>query len=623
MNQSEISDIIAENARRVSDAAAAGYDPLVGCPGHPWRVATRVPWELSTVYLPESMLRDPHYSGISCRLDYQRLRCIHDFEYWAAVCVPIYHKISCREVPFVLNSPQRVTLDELERQRRAGLPIRLILLKARQWGGSTLIQVYMAWIQILHRRHWNSIICSHVRNTSGALRSTIRRILRNYPPELWPFDDIRPSLSPWESMPATRIISGTESTVTITSTVAQDSIRGLPFSMAHLSEVAFWKDSDFLSPQEFTQSITGGIALTPYSLIVMESTANGSGNFFHSQWTAALSGHSPFAPVFVPWYTIEMYTLPCPDPHEFISRWTHRELHLWGLGLTVDQIYWYSMKAREFTSPEAFHAEYPTTAEEAFTATNYSVFDTASVERLRSRCQSPIDFDAACMRRPILRRLTPLISRDATLQLWDIPPADAAHCSRERFLVSVDVGGRSLSSDYSVITVFDRLGCAPGIVARVVAQWRGHTDHDILARYAETLARLYGDALLIVESNSLETASDTSSQYILEQLNDSYHNLYVRRSRDQARGSSFDTRVGFHTNRATKSASIANLIRLVRDGLYQENSPDALNEMLTYQVTPSGAYSAKRGFHDDILITRAIALYVLADLPPLTSEKDR
>ena len=58
----------------------------------------------------------------------------------------------------------------LEEMREAEQPIRLILLKARQWGGSTLIQIYMAWIQLVHRRNWNSVICAHLKESAANIK---------------------------------------------------------------------------------------------------------------------------------------------------------------------------------------------------------------------------------------------------------------------------------------------------------------------------------------------------------------------------------------------------------------------------------------------------------------------
>lgn len=618
MTVEEITEILRLDADRRTHRRRS-YDPVTGCAGHSWRVARRVAWEIGEVYLPRDMVDDPAFATLSGKLEYKALRCRYDFEYWAATCVKIFHKISCREVPFVLNSAQRILLDELERQRRIGRPIRVILLKARQWGGSTLVQVYMTWIQLLHHTHWNSIICSQTRNTSGQIRSNIRNILTGYPEELWPYD-CKPGMKPWESSDCTRVISGTESTVTITSTFSPDAVRGLPFSMAHLSEVAFWKSGDVLSPEEFIRSVTGGIAMVADTLIIMESTANGTGNFFHSQWTAAVSGRSSFVPVFVPWYEIEMNRIEPPDPEAFVADWTGAERRLWDIGLSLDQIYWYRQKALEATSHLALCSEFPTTAEEAFAATDRSVFDSEAVERLRGCCHPERRLVEIVADRPDLRWMLSPPGRDSRLSVWSLPPKPDRRrlTPPNRYVVAVDVGGRTAASDYSVITVMDRLGCAAGHIARVAAQWRGHADHDLMARYAEQIARAYGDALLIIESNTLESAPTESSQYLLEQLNDRYPNLYVRQIRDRARDVAFETRVGFHTNRATKAAIIANMIRVVRDGLYEENSHDTLNEMLVYEVDSAGCYAAKRGYHDDQLITRAIALYVIDTLPPLT-----
>lgn len=44
-------------------------------------------------------------------------------------------------------------------------------------------------------------------------------------------------------------------------------------------------------------------------MIVYESTANGTGNFFHREYTAAKEGKSQFEAMFVSWFDIEQYTL--------------------------------------------------------------------------------------------------------------------------------------------------------------------------------------------------------------------------------------------------------------------------------------------------------------------------
>ncbi|MDD7759520.1 MAG: hypothetical protein PT955_01790, partial [Bacteroidales bacterium] len=53
----------------------------------------------------------------------------------------------------------------------------------------------------------------------------------------------------------------------------------------------------------------------------------------------------------------------------------------------------------------------------------------------------------------------------------------------------------------------------------------------------------------------------------------------------------------------------------VRDLRYIERDNDAINEHLAYERKPNGSFGAKEGHHDDILMTRCIALSIDIDLP--------
>ncbi|MDE6393981.1 MAG: hypothetical protein K2K77_01455, partial [Duncaniella sp.] len=176
------------------------------------------------------------------------------------------------------------------------------------------------------------------------------------------------------------------------------------------------------------------------------------------------------------------------------------------------------------------------------------------------------------------------------------------------YIVSVDIGGRWRGADYSVVSVLDRhTDGGGGAIPEIVAQWRGHIDHDLLAWRAAAMGRWYNNALLVIESNSWESTSDGSGQYILDTLAGVYPNLYYRTG-EGGRG-----RVaGFHTNVRTKSALISNMIAVVRDCRYVERDPDACDEMMQYESRPDGSYAARRGCHDDILMSRAIALWIHA-----------
>lgn len=129
-------------------------------------------------------------------------------------------------------------------------------------------------------------------------------------------------------------------------------------------------------------------------------------------------------------------------------------------------------------------------------------------------------------------------------------------------------------------------------------------------------AKFYGEALLVIESNTLETRDpdrDTDgdqSNFLLNRLRDVYPNLYARprSEEDVMRGA--PARFGFHTNTATKPMIIATLVKVIREGLYIERDETALDEFLAYERRQNGSYGAIAGCHDDILMTRAIGLHI-------------
>ena len=162
--------------------------------------------------------------------------------------------------------------------------------------------------------------------------------------------------------------------------------------------------------------------------------------------------------------------------------------------------------------------------------------------------------------------------------------------------------------------------------AEVVAQWRGHIDHDLLAWKSAQIAAYYQNALLVIESNTLETEHDDSehSAYILDTLSRYYNNLYARQSPPDSIGQKPPSRWGFHMNRATKALVIDAQKNALREGSYIEHDTQACYEHDVYERKPNGSYGAMEGHHDDILITRCIGNYICSrELPSISSKGHR
>lgn len=600
-------EIAAENIRR-NNTAAETYDPVTGRGAHGHRVSVTTPVEgLPAALVPVEMTEDPDYSPSLDSRSWRMLRFRHDFEYWCVSCVAIKPKDGYRNVAFRLNRAQRKVLAALEEDRLAGRPMRIIVLKARQWGCSTLIQNYMAWIQLCIRPGWSSLICCHKKDCAVNIRRLYTDLIAGYPAGLADTADGSPlRFRPFEGSVNVREIAGRGCRIAVASSDNQDAIRGYDIAMAHLSEAAFWRDSAHHSPDDIIRSVCGSVALLPYTLIAMESTANGTGNFFHEEWQRAVAGLSDKRPVFVAWHEIEMNAAPLDcGAEEFAATLTDSERALWNAGCTLEQINWYRLKARAYKDIRKLHAEYPSTDTEAFAATNCGVFDQTDIDRQLARCREPARRCRVAGERIYDRA-------GGELEIWDEPATSGD------YIVSVDIGGRSATSDWSVIAVMRRGDPSTAGRHEIVAQWRGHTDHDILVDIARVIAERYNDALLIIESNTLETEANAgagANAYVLDRLAASYPNLYRRRC-GQERSESGDTRIGFHTNRATKVAAINCLIRALREDEYSERSAEACYEYSVYRLRPNGSYGAVKGHHDDIVMTRALAIYAVYDTQP-------
>ena len=101
---------------------------------------------------------------------------------------------------------------------------------------------------------------------------------------------------------------------------------------------------------------------------------------------------------------------------------------------------------------------------------------------------------------------------------------------------------------------------------------------------------------------------------LLERLRNIYDNLYARAGSPEDISMGRPARYGFHTNANTKPLIITNLMECIREGLYIERDGECLDEFLAYEQRPDSSYGAIPGCHDDMLMTRAIGLYICRTL---------
>lgn len=578
-----------------------------------------------------------------------RLRCRFDFPFWAATYVYIKNKNveGDPEVLFRLSYPQRLFVESLEAARLAGKPIRIVLLKARQWGGSTTSQLYMAWLQLCHRQGLNSLIIAHQGTASDEIKDMFDRMIKAYPLEM--LYRLGESYAPNEAKMVGVGKSGSifrvpqrNCKIKIGTAERPDSCRGGDYALVHLSEVGLWKATEGKKPADIVRSACSGVLNKPFTMIVYESTANGMGNFFHKEYEAARKGQTQFTALFISWFQIDWNRTPFTSDTEILDfarfLYDNRENDnamsdreepgrylwwLWQKGATLEAIHWYVVERTKHQQHGSMAAECPSDDVEAFVNSGASVFDKYLVEKLKRTCCPPRQvgdvYGYADEGKDALNVLKFREDRQGQLWVWSHPdpydPSDREDIVN-RYLTVVDVGGRSAKADWSVIVVFDRLFMMNGGKPSVVAQWYGHIDIDLLAWKAAQIAAYYSNSLLVIESNTLEThdrarqVDGDQSQYILNQLADVYPNLYARRQSEDEIRQGLPRKYGFHTNVATKPMIISTLVKVVRETLYEERDERCLHEFLTYERKQNGSFGAIDGKHDDLLMTRAIGLHI-------------
>ena len=539
--------------------------------------------------------------------------------------------------------------------RLSGVPIRMILLKARQWGGSTLIQLYIAWLQLVHLTGWYSSIVAQDKSTSYKIMEMFSKLLKEYPPFMLDLhDEDELEFGAYGRSSNDYIIKQNgkvvrDSVISIGTVLSPETIRGGDIACAHFSEVGIWSETTKWNPESIVRSVAGSILDAPYTVMIFESTANGTGNYFHKEWLRAKlpkgdQNKSQMFPMFVAWFEIDLYQ------KKFTSERKKREFAKWlldnkdnpvtngapdagqyywkllNIGASLENINWYIQKRKTFSDHADMASEFPSDDVEAFKHSGQRVLNPYQVDELMKQCRVP-DYIGEVKGEFIrgakaLNGLCFLPDNTGGLYVWELP--DEELTVRNRYITVLDVGGRGKTADWSDILVIDRFWMMYAGLPEVVAEWHGHIDHDLLAWKAAQLAKFYNNSLLVIESNTYETENTDGdhTEYILDQISDHYDNLYWRVPSDTIKDQK--ARLwGFHTNRQTKPIIIDELVRIVREKAYVEREKEACNEFLQYERKTNGSFGAVEGFHDDRLMTRAIGLYVCFNEMELPKQIDK
>ena len=486
-----------------------------------------------------------------------------------------------RAVPFKLNPPQLQINTELSNMD--------IILKARQEGISSLIDArfLVDWLTVENMR---CAVVSHEDKATQRLFDRVRYFLESMN-KTWPGE------LPYKLKYNSRyeIVNTVKNSVFYIGTAGARAFgRGDTINQLHLSELALW--------QEQERTMVGLLQSVPKDgRIVVESTANGVGDYFYKMCMKAREGNSPFKFHFLPWFALPSYTMPYKDPFELTP---DEQTLANAYQLTKPQLAWRRWKINQMGADwqdpatwDKFNQEFPSNADEAFIVSGNPVWSPMLMKQYLAQTRKPVMTGN-------LRGYSPVSiepNEKGYLKIWRTP--NEFHT----YAIGVDVSegktineetGSGRERDASCAQVFDKT------TYEQVAVWHGYIDPDKLGRELDLLGRYYNEALIGVERNAVGITPLT----VLRDLN--YSNLYYR-ERLGLIAEKITGELGWLTDSISKESIISDATNLLRDKrltIYDENT---LSEMMSFVRDSDGHAKAAKSSHDDRVMAFLIGLRML------------
>lgn len=485
-------------------------------------------------------------------------------------------------VPFRLNDAQRKLYAVAKRQQDAGKPVRLIILKARQLGFSTLTEG-LIFHACATRRNVNALIVAHREDATAnlfrmsklfydELPAPVKPMLRASNAQELVFENPSKLRSEREARP------GLRSRIRCATAGGRGIGRSDTLQCVHLSEYAFWPDGADGKASTLA-GILQAVPSLPGTMVVIESTANGFEDF-KERWDAAVAGENDFEPVFFAWFENPDYSMPVVPGTE----WTAEERELRdAYRLTDGQLQWrrWCIANNCGGSLDMFRQEYPASPGEAFLHSGTGVFDNEQIVLRLERLPGPAG-------RGEFTDGEWTESETGAITLYELPEEGVP------YVLGGDTAGEG--SDYFTAIVIDN------VTGRIAAKLRQKYSEPEYVRQIYALGRFYNDALVAIETNF--------STYPVMKLQEmEYPNQYSREREDtytrQMRKS-----YGFRTDRQSRPRAIANLVEVFSSHPEWFTDRELLEEMLTFCYNEDHRPEALAGKHDDLVMGAAITYAV-------------
>lgn len=492
-------------------------------------------------------------------------------------------------IPLRLNEAQLIIWRALEERLNTRKKCWVVALKARREGVSTLFEALMLTRTILDDYVHSLVMASNAGNTA----------------EIWRMASTMTDNSPWKRYVEKRNkeLHIGKSKLMVATAGSADATRGFDLTCLHLSEMAFWENSN---------TMLAAMQCLPDQLdtfCFIESTANGKtgqGEQFYDTWCRAVSGESEFLPIFLPWFAMPEYSRPnYVFKHEYKRRRKGQEAQLVleeldaeeqelvaAFHLTAGQLAW-----RRWAIPnkcegdlDKFNQEYPATADSAFIQSGLPMFRNADL--------LPFQRDVRRGERFRLEGGRWVFDPQGCVEVWKHPEPGHTYVIGADTSMGYDGDGKRSKRSRSSACILDMM------TLEQVAEYDASTPPHIQARHLAVMGNRYNNALLAPEVTSSGGGGGRELIVYLKELN--YWNIHIWRHADRIRreqGSIY----GWETNSRTRPMMIARIREVINERTTTIHSAELMKQLSNFGENDSGRTEALSG-HDDLLFAFGIAL---------------
>lgn len=483
---------------------------------------------------------------------------------------------------FTLKKAQLQLWKTIKKQIDNDLPVRIIILKARQLGMSTFVQAYLLW-RAITQPGTNGLVVAHLEDAASELFSKVEMMYRLLPKPL--FDELE-KVKDTSKKGKKLAFGGDLNTLLYVDTANNAALgRGMTFQHVHLSEMAF-----YTKPEEIMFGLSQSVPNLPGTTIIIESTANGLGNYFHSQWERASDSNknTSFEAAFFPWFGDKDYQRELRKTDSPLLK--EERLIKRKYNLTTEQMMWRRDAIEDGCDgdEDKFKQENPSDPIEAFLISGKPYFNQKAL----------ISYKEYADKKVPLRTGSIQVQDGKAPEFvdWDEGPwrVYMKPVKGRSYVIGADIAGGT-ARDFSSACILDTQ------TLEQVASYRGKLDPDEFARELNWMGRSYNNALLAPEKNSEGRATVLKLQKLM------YPNLFFHQHEDSWSGG-VQQSWGWTTSSKTRPTMLAQLSEQIRKKHLIINDERTVRELMNFvRVDTSKLAEAAQGAWDDMVISLAIA----------------